>query len=798
MSNYSSTVYDIQRRSIYDKKSKYVDIGINGKLFPSWLMANFKQYKLPKSINSDDDPCSNPNKEDNKNNSTPEFRLKLYQEFIGKYLDANSPYRNILIYHGLGVGKTASAINVYNVLYSNNNNWNVYILLKASLKQGWIDELQKWLSKDDYNARFKNIIFIHYDSPNAEKNFLDARKSADISKKSLYIIDEAHNFIRNVFGNISGGSGKRAKRIYDLIIQDKTDSPDTRTILISGTPAINKPFELGLLFNLLRPEIFPDTETKFNRLFLKTEGRIDKINKNNINLFQRRILGLVSYYMASPKGVYASKTVYEIDSPMSDYHESIYSVFEDIEEKIAAKAKSRGKSSSQTYRSYTRQASNFVFPPISQTITGEMRPRPSKFRISEKDAMKFIEGDFKVDEFNRVLDTSGYTGALKSYIMGIKDYLKSKNDDDKKSKHTILNDLKSFIEEYKGNFKEFIDNIDNKKSKLFDAMYMCSSKMVNIIFNIMNSKGPTIVYSNYVYMEGLEVFKIYLSFFDFYNYMDTKELIKDRLGYVEFHGGIKDMIERKKGMIEFNKKENRYGDFIKIILISPAGSEGLNLRNVRQIHIMEPYWNEVRITQIIGRGIRQCSHSDLPIEERKIDIYRYKSVRKNGSKPTTDQLIEELAMGKEDLINSFLNSVREVAVDCELFKDQNMEDNIRNYKCFKFKEKSLFDKNIGPAYKKDIIDDIEYNDGLNDPDSMTVRVKVMKIKAVVLLSKPGEEPTFSQTKFYWWYDKSGTIYDFDLHFPVGKIATMDDGSVIKIDKDTYLISQLAIPMISSE
>ena len=72
----------------------------------------------------------------------------------------------------------------------------------------------------------------------------------------------------------------------------------------------------------------------------------------------------------------------------------------------------------------------------------------------------------------------------------------------------------------------------------------------------MNSKGPTIVYSNYVYMEGLEVFKIYLSFFNFYNFMESKKLLPNKLGYVEFHGGIKDMTERKRGMIEFNRPNN--------------------------------------------------------------------------------------------------------------------------------------------------------------------------------------------------------------------------------------------------
>ena len=68
---------------------------------------------------------------------------------------------------------------------------------------------------------------------------MDAIKNVDSSKKSLYIIDEVHNFIRNVYSNVSSGIGKRAQNIYDYIIQDKRDNPDTRVVLLSGTPAIN-------------------------------------------------------------------------------------------------------------------------------------------------------------------------------------------------------------------------------------------------------------------------------------------------------------------------------------------------------------------------------------------------------------------------------------------------------------------------------------------------------------------------------------------------------------------------------
>ena len=56
------------------------------------------------------------------------------------------------------------------------------------------------------------------------------------------------------------------------------------------------------------------------------------------------------------------------------------------------------------------------------------------------------------------------------------------------------------------------------------------------------------------------------------------------------------------------KEDNKNGEKIKIVLISRAGAEGLDLKCIRQIHIMEPWYNMNRIEQILGRGVRTCSH----------------------------------------------------------------------------------------------------------------------------------------------------------------------------------------------
>ena len=119
--------------------SKYVNIDVNGKLFPSWILRNFKSYLLPKIITAaGEDPCKQVKKE-----ISQKQELRKYQQFISEYLNAESPYKGILLYHGLGSGKTAAAINLYNALYNYNDKWNMFVLLKTSLKGSWLAEIEK-------------------------------------------------------------------------------------------------------------------------------------------------------------------------------------------------------------------------------------------------------------------------------------------------------------------------------------------------------------------------------------------------------------------------------------------------------------------------------------------------------------------------------------------------------------------------------------------------------------------------------------------------------------------------------
>jgi ERCC4-related helicase len=728
-----------------------------------------------------EDPCNK------KGKSSNQYELKEYQKFVAEYLGYKTPYKDILVYHGLGSGKTATAIHVYNMLYNFTPGWNVFILLKAALRdKTWMTDLEKFLNRDDIEHRFKNIIFISYDSPIADKQFMDAVKNSDSSKKSLYIIEEAHNFIRNVYSNMNSKKGKRAQTIYDYILNDKKENEGVRVVLLSGTPAINTPYELALMFNLLRPGTFPKSEAAFNQIYLSMSG-FSSISEINKNMFQRRILGLVSYYIGATPDLYATKKIDYVDVEMSDFQTDIYNYFESEEDKISKLSKNK----SSTYMAYTRQACNFVFPQINQWVTSEGRPRPNKFRIAEREGELTNEGKFdklkaRGDEKLNI-NVQNYMKEVNKYIDSFNAYANDIYDLDEKEKYTIEDDVKIYREKYNYNFNEF-NTKETKKSKLYAMLYKSSAKMVNIIFNILKSKGPVLVYSNYVLIEGLQIFKIYLKCFGFSPFSDGIKGTRDGHRYVEFHGGI-DEKERSINIDQYNDIKNKNGDVIKIFMISSAGSEGLSLSNVRQVHLMEPYWNETRMIQVIGRGIRQCSHKNLPIEDRHVDIYRYKSVRKSTYKWTADQIIENTARSKEGLIQSFCDAVKEAAIDCKLFKAHNMI--AQEYKCFQFEEQSLFDEHIGPAYKEDIHDDIKINNGTYSTNSMIVRIKAIKIKAVVQNSEDkGGNVKYSEMKNYWFNSDYGTVYDFKAHYAIGKVGMDEDGIFMKYDKDTYIITEL--------
>ena len=152
------------------------------------------------------------------------------------------------------------------------------------------------------------------------------------------------------------------------------------------------------------------------------------------------------------------------------------------------------------------------------------------------------------------------------------------------------------------------------------------------------------------------------------------------MGYFIILSGSEDANYRALLIRLFNSPENRYGNYIRIIMGTSAVAEGVGFKNVRQVHVMEPHWNEVRIDQVVSRARRLCSHRELTPDQRNFTVYRYYATLGFNEKErdillrqispfeslTTDEHIAEIAEFKNRINQQVLRLLKENAVDSRL------------------------------------------------------------------------------------------------------------------------------------
>ena len=274
-----------------------------------------------------------------------------------------------------------------------------------------------------------------------------------------------------------------------------------------------------------------------------------------------------------------------------------------------------------------------------------------------------------------------------------------------------------------------------------------SSKYATMIANIRTSPGPALVYSQFITLEGLGIFAAALRAApEKYIHLDLVKdegewVIPDELMTPEaiarpryiLYTGAQDPEKRRLSLQLYNADlaglprrlreqcelllagapDNRDGRVCRVFMISASGAEGISLFNTRQVNIMEPYWNNVRLQQVVGRAIRLCSHMNLPWEERVVDVYTYLSVfsvtqKAEGAKAlmmadksmTTDQIIYDIATKKQKLADGLYEIAQTAAADCEI----HFHEHGAVTQCYKFAEGSRPMFAYHPDWQKDIKD----------------------------------------------------------------------------------------------
>ena len=136
-----------------------------------------------------------------------------------------------------------------------------------------------------------------------------------------------------------------------------------------------------------------------------------------------------------------------------------------------------------------------------------------------------------------------------------------------------------------------------------------------------------------------------------------------------------------------NKQNNLRGDIVKVLLTTKTGAEGIDLHNVRQVHIVEPYWNPVRTEQVKGRAVRVGSHVKLPEKDRTVEIYTYvtkispkhlkmdKTIQDDSDGMCSDEVLFDISQKKLQVMKHLLQLIKEVSIDCSINIEETKGDN---------------------------------------------------------------------------------------------------------------------------
>jgi len=1004
----------------------------NRKIFIQKLAELFKTYRLDLQKNEDNISCEARSQND-------EFDLLTHQKVVRDYLNLYTPYRGLLLYHGLGAGKTCTSIAIAEGMKSDKR---VFVLTPASLKMNFFSEMKKcgddlykknqfWefvsiegkpdyvgiLSKalslsTDYIKKNKGAWMvnitkepnytelstedqksldnqlnemirtkytdINYNGLNMNKlNLLSGDQTRNPFDNSVVVIDEAHNFVSRIVNKVKQNKSKTiAYILYEYLMSAK----NARIVLLSGTPIINYPNEIGILFNILRGyirawtftinvktsdkittdtilEIF-DKENLRTHDYVEYNGNVLTVTKNpfgfintkrrgvmkgtqrvpkkggakrtktktkknnkvskknesptvknveevediagqnyrvpqdlyegggafdkydgvklddtgnisdydfqerilsilrkhdlevqkgaikvtnykalpddpdsffkvfvnsetgevqNINLFQRRILGLTSYFRSAQEQLLPSfvKTdagdLYHIvKSDMSLHQFGIYEKIRKVEadkesknkkRKLKAKTKEELYEISSTYRIFSRAACNFTFP------AGIERPVPD------------IKGDQELTEnvFDVVpLSERKYTDA----------YASVDDEENKEEEAEEINEAEKT--KYESRIQKaledvaVIDEATNKSKYLSkEVLKTYSPKFLTVLENLTDEEnvGLHLLYSHFRTIEGIGILKLILEANGFAEFKikktgdlwdvveseddigkprfvlytgtetsEEKEIIRNIYNSAwEFvPAGIVSKIQERSG-------NNFMGEVIKIFMITSSGAEGINLRNTRFVHIIEPYWHMVRIDQVVGRARRICSHQDLPEELRTVKVFLYitsfseqQKVDENnielrirdlsridGKTPvTTDETLFEMASIKQKTNNQILKAVKETAIDCQLYSNISKKSaDSENLVCFGFGKIESNQFSSYPSFEND------------KSSKQGLDVEALKWKA--------REITEDGIK-YALNEKTMDVYDFESYNKAIELGTdlILVGKLVKDKQGKYIIQRV--------
>lgn len=645
------------------------------------------------------------------------FQLYTHQALISNFFNPDTPYNGLLLFHGVGTGKTCSSSAIaekHDILFANYK--KIYIIVSGPLmREQWKNEIIEKCAVDKYLKDYNQSIG-YFDPAERQKALKQAKQlfnqkikimsyrslqkktlgqkiikketvDGKIKKKymtdvsgelerelaadhidtadTLVIFDEAHNLTGNEY--------------YDAAYKLKENSPHMKILLLSGTPMKNVGDDIIQLVNLLRPINDPIERDKVFTGYLASMD----FKPNGREYLAKMLNGYVSHYRGAhpltfAEGVEMGEVPEEllftkvVRCYMNKFQQQMYDTVIDLKD--------------DTLDRRSQSASNFVFPGLADD-------KSSLIGFIGEDGINNVRNQLKVNKHllvkkvnEKLFDNKYSENDLQSVLVA--------HDKRKSIGGKILHE----------------DNLYN-----FSIKFHTCLKNLNDLVNGKKGAGTAFIYSNLVKV-GVELFKDILLENGYLEYIESDNQVYDVQDYTrdsitgftfkefkdknmntnDFHPatfmiftGANDDIQEEIPEVKinilnnkFNHISNKDGKFIKFVLGSRVMNEGITLMNVREVHILDVYYNFGRVHQVIGRAIRQCVHYKITDDRNpdpKVNIYKYVvSLRKGLS---AEEELYQKAERKYILVKDIERILKQVSIDCPLNYNGNIfAEEVEKYK----------------------------------------------------------------------------------------------------------------------
>jgi hypothetical protein len=532
------------------------------------------------------------------------FKLQSQQQFLRRVLSPDSPNRNLLMVHGTGTGKTCTAIQIAEEF-----------ILRPEFQDSKVSVVASRAVEENFRTQLFEIDRVNIDviAGTLESKQCTGRRYLDML---LRIENEPRNWNRP---EIREKLEKTADKLINEFYEFKAYETFGEYVNSKDLSLSEKDFEVWIkqTFNnrlLIIDEAHNIRQAKKSESFKGVASALEKIVKIADGLVLVLLTATPMFHTYEEIVYYLNLFMWN-DKRQTAKEEMKASEF--FNDDASLKPGERFRTFCSEYISYVKGDNPFTFPfrlPPPHVIDPNGVTKDFKGKsIAPTDRLKYL-----------TLTDSPVQGIQREILMREK----ATEEDEKKVLLTqntvaVLPNNKTFKECFSLVGKQYRYAVDPFLTP--EQLPNHASKFVTILKSIEASKGVALVYSNFATM-GAQLFAMALEEHGY-----SPAIGQPLFAESTYQGSAKGRYmlltseasdtEISAMLTMVKSPKNRDGSQIKIIIASPIGAEGIDFRYVRQLHVIDPWWNMSRVEQVIGRGLRTCSHQLLPFEDQNCTVY---------------------------------------------------------------------------------------------------------------------------------------------------------------------------------